>query len=216
MQTTVTNPAIISFLKSKFPGAGFVDGLKIKYRSLICPFTNLIQMVKPGDKVGDVGCGSGQFLLLLTEFAEPQEVFGIEISDKLIDNAQRLFSSIPHAKYHFEQFDGAVFPAKLAEMDLIFLIDVFHHVPKASQEKFMQDLIARMKPGARLVLKDINADSPLVLCNKMHDLVFAGEIGHEMSFNRAKEMLTSNGLQILQQEKRTMYVYPHYTFVAKK
>ena len=47
----------------------------------------------------DVGCGSGQFLLLLTEFAEPQEVFGIEISDKLIDNAQRLFSSIPPVSY---------------------------------------------------------------------------------------------------------------------
>lgn len=215
MQTSVTNPAIIRFLKAKFPGAGFIDGLKIKYRSLICPFISLIEMVKPGDKVGDVGCGSGQFLLLLSEFAQPAELFGIEISERLVNNAQRLFSSIP-APHHFERFDGAVFPDKMGEMDIIFLIDVFHHVPKPSQEKFMHDLIAKMKPGARLVLKDINAASPLVLCNKMHDLVFAGEIGNEMSFDKAKKMLSANGLTITQQEKRTMYVYPHYTIVATK
>jgi 2-polyprenyl-3-methyl-5-hydroxy-6-metoxy-1,4-benzoquinol methylase len=173
-------------------------------------------MVKPGETVGDVGCGSGQFLLLLSEFAQPSRLFGIEINENLINNARKLFSSLSFKNYHFEQYDGSNFPKEIAAMDIIFLVDVLHHVPKKNQEKFIGDLINMMKPGARLVLKDINAASILVYFNKMHDLVFAGEIGNEMSIESAKTLLTKNGLTIIEQDKRTMYVYPHYTIVAKK
>ena len=216
MQKILNNQEIIRFLKMKFKSAGFIDSLKIKYRSLICPFISLIQMVKPGEKAGDVGCGSGQFLLLLSEFAEPSFMYGIEISPRLIDNANNLFSTLQHNNYLFEQYDGVHFPQKLAEMDIIYLIDVLHHVPKLNQENFLRDLTEIMKPGSRLILKDINAASPLVYVNKLHDLIFAREIGNEMSIKRALELLKQNGLQIIEQSKRTMYVYPHYTIVAKK
>lgn len=216
MTTALNNAAIIKFLTSKFKSAGFIDSLKIKYRSLICPFISLIQTVKPGEKAGDVGCGSGQFLLLLTEFAQPSYLYGIEISKKLNDNAHNLFSSFPKEKYAFEQYDGIHFPKALAEMDVLFLIDVLHHVPKNNQEAFLKDLANIMKPGARLVLKDIDAASPLVYCNKIHDLIFAREIGNEMSMESAKNLLVANGLNIIEQSKRTMYVYPHYTLVAQK
>lgn len=216
MTRALNNAAIIKFLTSKFKSAGFIDSLKIKYRSLICPFISLIQTVKPGEKAGDIGCGSGQFLLLLTEFAQPSYLYGIEISKKLIDNAHNLFSNFAKEKYAFEQYDGIHFPKALAEMDVLFLIDVLHHVPKNNQEAFLKDLANIMKPGARLVLKDINAASPLVYCNKIHDLIFAREIGNEMSMESAKNLLVANGLNIIEQSKRTMYVYPHYTLVAQK
>ncbi|RYY51198.1 MAG: class I SAM-dependent methyltransferase [Chitinophagaceae bacterium] len=216
MQTELNNPAIIRFLQSKFKSAGFIDGLKIRYRSLICPFISLIKMVQPGDNVGDVGCGSGQFMLLVSEFATPSYVYGIEISDRLVKNANELFATLPRGYYDFEQYDGVKFPAKIAEMDIVFLVDVLHHVPATSQADFIKGLAATMKPGARLVLKDINAASPLVYCNKMHDLIFAGEIGNELKMNDARQLLEANGLKIIQQEKRRMYVYPHYTLVAQK
>ena len=73
-----------------------------------------------------------------------------------------------------------------------------------------------MKPGCRLIFKDVDASSPLVYVNKLHDLIFAQEIGNEISFEKAKSLLIDNGLQIIEQEKRTTYVYPHYTIVAKK
>jgi 2-polyprenyl-3-methyl-5-hydroxy-6-metoxy-1,4-benzoquinol methylase len=216
MTTTLNNKAIIQFLTSKFKSAGFIDGLKIKYRSLICPFISLIKTVKPGDKIGDVGCGSGQFLLLLSEFAQPSYLYGIEISQQLVANAQQLFEGFTKVQYNFEKYDGVHFPAEFSEMDQLFLIDVLHHVPKKSQETFIKDLAKIMKPGARLVLKDINAASPLLYFNKLHDAIFAGEIGNEMSMDRAKNLLESNGLHIIEQSKRTMYVYPHYTLIAQK
>jgi 2-polyprenyl-3-methyl-5-hydroxy-6-metoxy-1,4-benzoquinol methylase len=215
MQTELNNKQIINFLKKTYKSAGFVDSLKIKYRSLICPFISLIKTVEPGQRVGDVGCGSGQFLLLVSEFAKPSYLYGIEISKKLIDNAKSLFSSRPQNSF-FTEYDGTDFPAQLGEMDIIFLIDVLHHVPKKMQENFIKNLTNSMKPGATLVLKDINAASVLVYFNKLHDMIFAGEIGNEMSISKAAILLQANGLSIIKQEKRNMYVYPHYSIVAKK
>jgi 2-polyprenyl-3-methyl-5-hydroxy-6-metoxy-1,4-benzoquinol methylase len=216
MQEILSNPAIIRFLKEKYKPTGFVDSLKIKYRSLICPFISLIQMVKPGEKAGDVGCGSGQFLLLLSHFALPSYLYGIEITQRLIDNAKTLFSELPPGTYDFDTYNGIDFPEQLKNMDVVFLIDVLHHVPKQNQELFIYNLAKILKPGARLVLKDINAASPFVYCNKLHDIIFAGEIGNEISMEKAKKILQNSGLEIIEQNKRLMYVYPHYTIVAKK
>ncbi len=215
MQTELNNKQIINFLKKTYKSAGFVDSLKIKYRSLICPFISLIKMVQPGQKIGDVGCGSGQFLLLVSEFAQPSYLYGIEVSKKLIDNAKNLFSSRSQNSF-FAEYDGTHFPEQLGEMDIIFLIDVLHHVPKKMQENFIKNLTNSMKPGATLILKDINGASGLVYFNKLHDMIFAGEIGNEMSITKAADLLKANGLTITEQEKRNMYVYPHYSIVAKK
>ena len=219
MMTTrnnITNSDLLSYLKSLDFSSGMIDRLKVYYRPLVCPFTDLIGLVKTGEKVGDIGCGSGQFCLLLAQFAHPSFVYGIEISDRLVSNANQLFSKYAKVAYKFEQFDGSVFPDAIRDLDILFLNDVLHHVPKQAQYSFIQNLIAVMKPGARLVLKDINASSPFVLCNKMHDLVFAGEIGNEIPAAKAQKWLTDNGLVITEFSKKQMYVYPHYTVVAKK
>ena len=73
-----------------------------------------------------------------------------------------------------------------------------------------------MKPGAVLIFKDIDAGSPLVVCNKMHDMVFAGEIGKEISFKNAKEMLSGAGFKITNSFKKTVFVYAHYFVICQK
>lgn len=216
MRTTLSNKDLLTYLKSLDFKGGLFDRLKVYYRPMMCPFVDLITLVKEGEKIGDIGCGSGQFALLLAEFARPSFVFGIEISERLVNNARQLFEKYAHTAYEFEVFDGSIFPDRIRDLDVIFLNDVLHHVPVQAQERFITDLIAKMRSGARLVLKDINAASPLVLCNKTHDMIFAGEIGHEWPINRAKAWLEHNNLEITELTKKRMYVYPHYTIVAKK
>lgn len=210
------NKMIMRFLGKKHFNAGFFDSLKIKYRSLICPYISLIKKVNDGEKVGDIGCGSGQLLLLLSEFARPSYLLGIEIKERLIKNAKILFSQTGWKHYKFEVYDGEHFPNQLEEMDTVFLVDVLHHVPRKKQEIFLKNLSQKIRPGGRLILKDIDGASPFVMFNKLHDLVFAREIGNEISIDRASHLLQLNGFEIIEQEKRLMYVYPHYTLVAKK
>lgn len=216
MHTSLSNKDLLRYLKGLNFKAGFLDRIKVYYRPIVCPFVELIGLVKEGEQIGDVGCGSGQFALLLAEFGKPSYVFGIEINDRLVNNAKTLFSEHASVRFDFEKFDGVHFPDKIADLDVIFLNDVLHHVPQKSQEQFLKDLILKMKKGARLVVKDINASSLLVYCNKMHDLVFAGEIGNELKLNTTLGLLKQNNLEILESQKKRMYVYPHYTIVAKK
>ena len=217
MPQPLTNAILMRFLKRKHIDSGFMDSLKLHYRPLICPYVSLIGKVAPGEKVGDLGCGSGQFLLLLSEFAEPSLLYGIEITDRLVQNSRHLLADRKHpGTVLTEIYDGVHFPARLAELDIIFLIDVLHHIPAARQVNFLTNLAGAMRPGARLAIKDINAGNPLVIFNKIHDLLVSREIGHELRIEKVIAILKKNGLEIVEIEKCTTYVYPHYTVIARK
>ena len=213
----ISNSEIISFLKSRQINSGFVDRLKIRYRPIVCPFDLLLEQVKDGDRVGDIGCGSGQFLLLVNKFRKPSQVHGIEITERLIKNAQELFEreekKVPN---HFSVYDGKTMGATFSECDVVFLIDVFHHVPKEQQQDFIRETYRALKPGARLILKDIDADSVFVWCNKLHDLVFAREIGNEYGFSAMESLVKKEGFTIITKFTKRTFVYPHYFLILQK
>lgn len=212
----MTNHELVAFLKQQTVDASFTDKLKITYRPYICPFNQILEFIKAGDSVVDIGCGSGQLALLMAEFTKPAKLTGIEISETLITNAKTLLAKYNHIPHHFEVFDGSTFPESISNHSLYFMVDVLHHIPKEFQIDFLKKLYSLMPQGSRLVLKDINGASPFVVFNKMHDLIFAHEIGNEISFNSAKQILSEIGFAIEKSSTQQLYVYPHYTIVAKK
>lgn len=213
----INNSGIISFLRSRETKAGFIDSLKIRYRPLICPFPELLEQVKDGDRVGDVGCGSGQFLLLVNHFTKPSSVAGVEITERLINNARELFAKEPKAVPHaFHVYNGSEIHDYIRASNIVFVIDVLHHVPVYQQQRFMKMLFDAVEPGTRVVLKDINRASPLVLFNKLHDLVFSGEIGNEKTSGEAESMAKAAGFHILNKFAKRTFVYPHYFLILSK
>lgn len=213
----MTNSEIINFLTSKTVNAGFVDKLKIKYRPIICPFNDLIDFANGKTSVFDIGCGSGQFCALIAKYTGVKKIMGIEINERLVNNAKQVNEEFSKDKQiHFEVFDGKTIPDSINEYELIYMIDVYHHIPPKQQVEFMQQLYKKMKPGAILVFKDMNAGSPLVLCNKMHDLVFAGEIGNEISYKKALKILTGAGFKVKESFTKTIFVYSHYFVICEK
>jgi 2-polyprenyl-3-methyl-5-hydroxy-6-metoxy-1,4-benzoquinol methylase len=212
-------PAILtSFLRrTHADNAGPVDRLKISYRPHICPFGDLLDHIQPGAHVFDIGCGSGQFCLLASHFRQPGRLTGIEIGSELIANAMALFAhAAVTTPYEFHVFDGAALPRSLGQADIVFLIDVLHHVPPAKQHSFLQAIYSGMKPGAILILKDIEAASPLVVFNRLHDLLLSHEIGHELSSRNLSALVTRIGFQVRTLTHMTLWVYPHYTAVLVK
>jgi 2-polyprenyl-3-methyl-5-hydroxy-6-metoxy-1,4-benzoquinol methylase len=216
---TISTSDLVKFLKSTTVDSGFVDGLKVHYRPLICPFDDLINYVKTtGTKsVFDVGCGSGQFAMLLAEFTNVLKISGIEIDSRLVSNANQLLSRYKNrVQTAFDKYDGMHLPESIADHDVVFLIDVLHHVPKLMQTDFLKQLYMRMSPGSELIIKDINGGSGFVFFNKLHDLVFAGEIGNEWSLDKLTAECKEVGFKIESVTKRQLYVYPHYTVLLKK
>ena len=214
----IPNNKIIAFLSSQTSNAKFIDRLKIRYRPIICPFNMLLSFANESNhNVGfDIGCGSGQFVSLLAEFTSLKEIYGIEISPELIKNAKELKAQHEDTKTHFEIFDGQCFPDTLSESDIVYLIDVVHHIPENKQVDFLKNIYFKMKPNAVLILKDIDKDHPYVYFNKLHDLIFAGEIGKELSMNSAAKKIEEIGFRIIERFKKTIFVYPHYFLICKK
>lgn len=213
----VSNKEIIEYLTSKTLNAGFVDKLKIKYRPIICPFDTLLGYAAHAESVFDIGCGSGQFCSLIAKFTPVTKISGVEISDKLVKNAFEVNAEFAGKKeMHFQTFDGKTLPENLKDHRLIYLIDVIHHVPQPQQIDFLKEIYAKMSVGSTLVFKDINGAHPFVYFNKLHDIVFAGEIGKEMKYLPTKKILEDIGFKIKEHYTKTIFVYPHYFLICEK
>lgn len=207
----------ISYLSDKTKDESFIDRLKIKFRPLIFPIELLLNQVQESDTVFDIGCGSGQFSLLAVHFKKVKKVYGIEISQKLVDNANNLFEKhVKDVEYSFIQYNGDKLPEEIGTSSKVFLNDVLHHIPKNKQTNFLEEIYNSLNKDAVFILKDIDASSLLVYCNKLHDIIFAGEIGNELKFENALEILKKIGFKILMTDKRNIAVYPHYTIICKK
>ena len=208
---------IIQYLSSTSVDCSKIDLLKIKYRPLICPFDKLLEYAANAESAFDIGCGSGQFCSLLAKFSPVKKIYGIEINETLVRNARELNKSLSGQKeMRFEVFDGKTLPEEMKEYDLVYMNDVYHHVPQQGQRQMLRAIYNGMQVGARLIMKDINAKHPFVYFNKLHDLVFAGEIGKETGFENMKKMLTESGFKIEEAFTQTIFVYPHYLIVARK
>jgi SAM-dependent methyltransferase len=189
------------------------------YRPYSCPFGDLIRLVPEGAAVADVGCGSGMFLSLVLAARKPSRVLGLEISPRLIENARRLLSRAAQGStpVTLEAFDGFSLAGRLDSYDVVCLIDVLHHVPAARQRELLREVQRSMRPGATLLFKEIDAGRRLlVLTNKLHDLVFSKEIGHERSRQYWESTLTECGFAVSQVIPRRVLWYPHVTMVATK
>ena len=208
---------LVTFLKSQQSNANFLDHLKITYRPYICPFDQILETIPDGAKIFDIGCGSGQFLLLCAAFVKPAALKGIEISKQLCINAEELLKEYQsNCQIEIQQYDGDELPSDLNSYSWVTMIDVLHHIPEEKHPTFFALLSQNMKAGSKIILKDINASSPLVWMNKIHDLLLAGEIGNELSMKATKDLLERNGFKIVQQSKKRMLWYPHFTLIAEK
>lgn len=214
----LTNASIIKHFSNIEMSASFIDKLKIKYRPLICPFLTLLKYVENNHVTAfDIGCGSGQFSSLLARFTNLKEIEGVDIDIKLINNANKLANNFNfEKKLKFNLYNGEILPNSINNSDIIFLIDVLHHIHKSSQIAFLNEIFNKMKSGATFVLKDIDGSSPLVCFNKAHDFIFSGEFGSELGFDFAKEEILKSGFLIKDSFKQSVFVYPHYFFICEK
>ncbi|HAI77459.1 MAG TPA: hypothetical protein DCM08_14605 [Microscillaceae bacterium] len=215
MEKLLNNNTLSEKLRVNMPATGFTNRLKIRYRPYICPFNKLLALIPPNQKIFDIGCGSGMFLMLLAEYCQPQALAGIEIDEELIQNARHLLQQYPFPA-DLQVFNGFDLPPSIQTYDWVAMVDVLHHIPRADQKNFFERLYQVMRPGASLLIKDIDAASPLVYFNKLHDWVFAGEIGNEWKASALVQWLGEVGFQVKSLEKQNTYVYPHFTLIAER
>jgi hypothetical protein len=105
----------------------------------------------------------------------------------------------------------------LSGADYVTLCDVLHHVPPEAKASFLKDITEKMRPGAVLVLVDIDASRRGgSWMNQLHDLIVSQEWVVPVAAHVARSMLQQAGMVIREESFVRSLWYPHYLILAEK
>jgi ubiquinone/menaquinone biosynthesis C-methylase UbiE len=125
---------------------------------------NLLTVLKKGDFVLDVGCGSGSITRGIADQVGPEGfVTGIDVSDQLIRQAQSSFSTIKNLQ--FEIADVNTYSSE-KKFDVITSARVLQWV--ANPREILLKMKALLKPGGCIAILDYNHEK----------IEFAPEVPH--------------------------------------
>ncbi|MBM3469067.1 MAG: class I SAM-dependent methyltransferase [Alphaproteobacteria bacterium] len=193
----------------------FMDHIKIKFRHFILPQEILIQLAQPHQTILDIGCGLGTFLMSLD--AEKKNLKGVDVCSATVNKAQKILVQQGKTNIDIAHFNGD--PTTISNWehyDMIFLNDVLHHIHPKEQFNFLMKIHKKMRKGSLLVLKDIDASSPLVFFNKLHDLVVNRQKSYERPLAEYIEWCQKLGFLLDNVMKVRKLVYPHFIMVMTK
>lgn len=196
---------------------GLLNKLRTACRLYICPFEDLLNLLLEHQRVLDIGCGTGAFLNLVAQFRKPIAIGGLEMKPALAERAQGwLEHNFRHVSARIEVYDGVTLPMWVRDYDYVFLIDVLHHVHRAAQMPLLKELFNHMRPGATLILKDIDAESFWSAFNVLHDLIASRQMARQCVATELEQQLREIGFHTQGVARRRRFVYPHYTIVCER
>ncbi len=131
--------------------------------------------IKPGDKVLDVGCGTGNLTLTAKAYAgESGSVNGIDASPEMIAEAQKkAVRSGTDVIFEVGLVERLAFPD--ATFDAAISRLVIHHLPQDLKRRGFGEIFRVLKPGGRIFIADFRPPANPLLAHLA--LLF---FGHQM------------------------------------
>lgn len=205
-----------------YADAGALDRALVWGRPYICPFAPLASWVEPGSRVFDIGCGTGLWLLSLAATGRLAEGVGCDTNGTALATArmaaERFGARHPETGTtlrFLETADIGGWPS--GTFDIVSLVDVLHHIPAAHQAGFLRAAWARVRPGGRLIYKDMaRRPAALAMANRLHDLVLARQWIQYFPIEEAAAVLRDAGARLLHQQAWRRAVYAHELIVAER
>ena len=119
----------------------------------------------PGDRVADIGCGSGALLPLLAERVGPTgRVIGVDRDTRLLTEAHEQAAAYPWVD--LIETDAHAYDVGDAPLDAVHCRLVLLHQP--APQEFLAHMVALVRPGGRVAAQEVDADgptgAPTVLC----------------------------------------------------
>ena len=114
--------------------------------------------IQPGDRVLDVGCGTGYFVRMLSELVGPRgSVVGVDAAPEMVGYASS--RSRPAANVTFEVGGAGALSFPDSSFDVVVSSLTMHHVAAAEQLPAVREMRRVLKPGGRLLIAEFQAPS---------------------------------------------------------
>jgi protein-L-isoaspartate(D-aspartate) O-methyltransferase len=117
------------------------EGQTISQPYIVALMTQILR-IKPGEKVLEIGTGSGYQAAVLAELTD--QVFSIEIREKLTQTASKTLKELGYNQVRLKSGDGYFGWEEFAPFDAIIVTCAANHIPPS--------LIKQLKEGGRLIL----------------------------------------------------------------
>ena len=116
--------------------------------------------LRPGQRVLDVGCGSGGALPAVLERISPGgQAVGVDLSETMIAEARRRWAS-PDRPLRFEIADARALPFETGSFDACRTDRMMSHVPQP--EAALAEMLRVTRPGGRIAVIDVDIEGTIV------------------------------------------------------
>jgi ubiquinone/menaquinone biosynthesis C-methylase UbiE len=109
--------------------------------------------VQPGQRVLDVGCGTGYFArLLCLSVGRDGLIVGIDPSAAMISYASRQTGRASNCQFQVGRVEALEFPAE--HFDVVVSSLVMHHLPEDLRVAALEEMRRVLRPGGRLLVAE--------------------------------------------------------------
>lgn len=109
--------------------------------------------LQPGQRVLDIGCGTGTLAILSKRLHPDVELFGIDPDPKALARARHK-AALAAVSIQFDRGFGDDLPYPEASFDHVFSSFMFHHLPPDEKRKMLRAVRRVLKPGGAFHMLD--------------------------------------------------------------
>ena len=139
---------------------GYDKGVQAAFREILPPLVDdLLDELRQARRLLDVGCGPGQFTILVAEALPHAEVVGIDLAPTMIDLARdHAAQSVARERIRFEVADVAHLPFADAHFDAVMSSGSIKHWPDPVAG--LCEMHRVLVPGGRAFVGEMNRLAP--------------------------------------------------------
>lgn len=176
----------------------------------VCPFELLIDTVRPGSTILDVGCGSGLFLGLLAYSGRIRSGRGFDGSRRAISLAREMQKCLPSDPPLIIEHRTVAQPWPDGTFDVVSIIDVLHHIPNSRKREVVLQAASRVSTGGILLYKDmVMRPTWRAWANRLHDLVVSREWINYARVSSVARWASEAGLMQVRHDRINRFWYGH-------
>ena len=189
------------------------ERLTTVYRPLYAPLDAVLRWVPEGATMLDVGCGTGTLLLLADRVRRLTRGFGHDVRAEPLAVARAVADPA-----RIELVCSAEVPAAMIrEAQVVSVVDVLHHVPRATRAGFIAGLLAEASPGATFIFKDLDPRPRWRgLANRVTDWISTRSRVDYLSMDELAATLARHGFDVLERRRLHKHVWSHYLVVGRR